>query len=1019
MIAVIVDLLRAARGRTGVLLLLGMLPVAAAVAGPAYTAAAQRSIVENEVAAATPQERLLSFAPPNDTDAAAAGDAFERLGGNTFATPGFDVVFGASFDIAPRTPEIAWKLAYRDGVCEHVTLDAGRCPAGRGEVMIGAHSADQLGVRVGDAVSFRQSVFQPVEGANMLVRLGDAVPLSIVGVYRPVDPIAAYWGPVPPFPPGLFTDPQVIRNATNGQVGVEPVYTSRATAGLFTVDPAEAPEAMSYDLVADPARLTVDWVDGYPAELDGLRAKASEFDASFVFGTDQLIARIQASRSAVGSLVPWLAVAVVPLCWFVIFLAAASGAEQRRTELGQVAVRGLPVPHRWWLAAGPDAVAVVAGAPLGWLAGQFVGAYAVPGGDVDLGLGAWRFALVAVAGAVLAVALAYRAVVTGRAIDLLRKVTRPGGAWRSVTVDAMVVALAAFTVVEARSGAAPVEGGPATLAPVLVILAGALLAGRLLAPAARRSGRRALTAGRLPGALAGIELSRRAAPRRAVTLAVLGAALLCFTVLAVDAGDAARARRAGIELGADRVFDVNLVSGGTLRSAVRAADPDGRWAMAAVLIPATGSGPPTAAVDTERLVTVAPPGSLPADALGRLRPPVAPSVLVTGNRIQVDATMEMPTWDPARDTYREGAEPELWAVVQPPGEGERTVALGDVQFGRHRYTGNLPSCRTGCRLVAVEIERVPATMRLTVHEVGQLGPDQVVAGGEVLADPARWRASTEDNATVTAPRLTAGAAGLTVEMAAGNAPQRLVVADVPEVLPILRTTSAIARETDTGWAVVSPGRTRPAPATAVGAESTLPGVGASGLLVDLDYLDRAAPMLAGGAPQVWIGPDAPADADRRLAEAGLTVLATHAVGELADHADRSGAALAARYELVTGGFAVLLVLLGLALVAATERAARSARGRVLRAQGIAAPALRAAARRVDLWPVVFGVVAGPLLAVAAWAVAGLATPVFLDDAWPLAMPVLPDPLALAVAWAACAVLPLALAVFRRRRSAPF
>lgn len=396
MIGVIVDLLRAARGRTGVLLLLGALPVAAAVAGPAYVAAAERAVVATEVAAAAPSETVLGIRPVGD-DPTETGNTFERLGGTQFATPGFDLIFGAAFAAAPRDIDLSWQLSYRDDVCAHVTLDAGRCPTGRGEVMIGFQSAAQLGAGVGDAVSVRQSEFQTVDGAAQLVRIGGAASLSIVGVYRPTDPTAPYWGPVSPFPPGLFTDPKVRAASTIDGVGVEPIYGSRATAGLFDL---EVPEAQSYDLVADPAQLTVDWVDRYPAELARMQAKADELDANLVQGTDGLIERIGQSRAAVRSLVPWLAMTVVPLCWFVIFLAAASGAEARRTELGQVAVRGLPVPYRWWLAAGPDAVAVLAGAPLGFLAGQYVGVFAVPGGHGDLGLGGnlLRFALVAVAG---------------------------------------------------------------------------------------------------------------------------------------------------------------------------------------------------------------------------------------------------------------------------------------------------------------------------------------------------------------------------------------------------------------------------------------------------------------------------------------------------------------------------------------------------------------------------------------------------------------------------------------------
>ncbi len=148
------------------------------------------------------------------------------------------------------------------------------------------------------------------------------------------------------------------------------------------------------------------------------------------------------------------------------------------------------------------------------------------------------------------------------------------------------------------------------------------------------------------------------------------------------------------------------------------------------------------------------------------------------------------------------------------------------------------------------------------------------------------------------------------------------------------------------------------------------------------------------------------------------MLGETAAADRAEYADQAGAALAARYELVTAAFAVLLVLLGLGLVAAVERADRSARGRVLRAQGVAARTLRASARLLDLWPVLLGVLLGPLLALAAWALARPATPVFLDAGWPMALPVLPDLVTLGLVWAGCA-LPFVLALAGQRRRTRF
>ena len=1005
MISVILSALRAARWRTAVLVLLGALPVAAAVAGPAYVVAAQRTIVATEVAGATASETVLTFQRTGE-EPGVTGDAFERLGGGALETPGFTPIFGAGFDVAPPTVDVAWRMSYRDRVCAHVTFDAGRCATGRGEVMLGFRSAAAMKAHVGDAIPFSQTWWKPLDGSVELTRAGAPVTLSVVGIYRPVDPAEAYWGPAPPFPPGLLSG---YTSGVANNVGTEPVYGSRATARLFAL---EVSESQAYDLVADPAALTSAWVDRHPAEITRLQAKAAEVGASFAPGTDPLMARIATSRSAVSSLVPWLALTVVPLCWFVIFMAAASGADTRRTELGQVALRGLPAPHRWWLAAGPDTVALLVGAPLGYVAGQVVGGLAAPGTAVDLTAGAWRFGLVALGGALLSAALAYRPLVAGRVTDLLRRITRRGGAWRSAVVDAMVVALAAVAVFELRTESGPVGGGLAILAPVLLILAGALLLARLLGPVARRAGARALRAGRLPTALAGIELSRRSAPRRAVTLAVLGVALLSYAVLAVDLGGAAREERAGIELGAERVFEVNPVAGGVLREAVRTADPAGSWAMAVVTIPSSGSGPPTVAADTDRLDAVAWPRSVPAGLRDQLRPPVSPSVFLDGDRIEVEATTA--SRSDVSPRFGPGL-PPLRAIVQAVGEADRVVELGTLREGRRRYEGSLPLCEPRCRLVALEVGAVQATLTLTVNAIAQTAPDRVVADGAALRDVGRWRGSLEDGIVATAPKVTAAPDGIAVAMLTTPQPQRLVVADVPVVLPIVTTTSVGPGETDTGWSVASPGQPAPAPATSVGSRATLPGVGADGTLVDLEYLDRAAPMGAGARPQVWIGHDAPPDAVTRLGAAGLTVLKETSATDRARLAGRDGAALAARYELVTAGFALLLGLLGLGLIAAAEAGDRAARTRVLRAQGVDATTMRAAARRLRLWPILVGVVAGPALAAVAWVAASPATPVFLDAKWPLALPALPDPTTLGLLWVACAV-PLTAAALLQRRA---
>ena len=62
------------------------------------------------------------------------------------------------------------------------------------------------------------------------------------------------------------------------------------------------------------------------------------------------------------------------------------------------------------------------------------------------------------------------------------------------------------------------------------------------------------------------------------------------------------------------------------------------------------------------------------------------------------------------------------------------------------------------------------------------------------------------------------------------------------------------------------------PATTAGRAERLPRVGADGVLVDLEYLDRLAREVAlVRIAEVWLGPRAPADALDRLRAAGLVL----------------------------------------------------------------------------------------------------------------------------------------------------
>jgi hypothetical protein len=993
-IAVVWASLRAAPRRAAFLALLGAVACTVAVAVPAYVAAAERAVIAAEVAAAGPAESTITIRRSADTPEKRNDQSIERLLPARIAMPGFESIYGARFDAAPAGDGPAgWYLTYRDKVCDHVSLESGRCPVGRAEVMIGVGTAAELDLSIGTTVATSQIRWVPVDGDRVPVRVGPPVPLTVVGIYRPTAPRAPYWGAHPPF---IGAEPF--------QPTMEPLFASRGTLRLFQL---EVPEEQTYDIVARPGALTAEWATRHPAEIARVDAAATELNADVTAGTVPLMARIEDSRAAVRSLVPWLVLPLVPLCWYVVLLAAASGADARRTELGQLALRGVPAGQRYWLAAAPDALAVLVGAPVGALLGPIVGRLAAPGGAAGVPVdGAGRNALIAAAGAVAAVLLAYRSALTTRAVDLLRRVPSVNGAWRTAAAEVSVAALAVFAIVEGRAGSAAPRGGLNLLAPVLLVVLGALLAGRVLPLAARWIGRRALRQGRLSAALAGIELARRPAARRVMTLAVLGVALLCFAAIAADLGSAARTARAAVELGADRVLRVETVAGPELERAVRSADPEGGSAMAAVHLTVDARTPPVIAVDSERLAAIAASDLTPAKT-SPLRPALPPTLTFDGDRVEVDATASkdgVATFDP----------PKLYAVYRFG--TERKIDLGPLRPGRHTYGADVSSCSPACRFIGLDVEESSSQFDLTVHEIRQGGPDRPIADPATMSDPTRWRGTAVGDPTALRPSLTVGPDGAALRFRVSARTQRLAATDAPEYLPALATDSTPPGGSAQGWVVSAPSGEKVV-AQAAGTVDALPGTGRSGLLVDIDVFDRMVPITAGGTTEVWLSEAAPPDIRDRLAAAGVRVVQEVRSTDAVSLADRHGVALAGRASYFAAGFALLLALLGLALVTGVERRERDAQAAVLRAQGVGRPVLAGAGRRRQLWPVAAALVAGPLVAVGAWVAARSSVPVFGDAGWPVPPPALVDPIALVAPWVvAAAALLVGAALSLSRRS---
>ncbi|MET8148769.1 FtsX-like permease family protein [Actinoplanes sp. NPDC049668] len=693
-----------------------------------------------------------------------------------------------------------------------------------------------------------------------------------------------------------------------------------------------------------------------------------------------------------------MAVPLVLLACFCIFLAVGYGAQGRRPELAIVALRGTRWWTRWWLATGESLIAILAGAAAGCVVGRLlvdaVAALWFPHVGVPAGWSSLRYAPVAALAALAAAVLAQRRQLISPVATLLHRNPEPAGGSRTRALEAVVVLLAVVSGVQlAVSGGA--LAGIGLLAPAFGILAMSLLAARALLPAVTRYATRALRAGRLGPALAGFQLSRRAGAQRLFALLVATVAVAGYAACAVDVASRGRDVQAGLGTGAERVLSVGPVHRSRLLHAVSQVDPQGRFAMAVARLPQSSAGDvPGLAVDTSRLATVAYwPGGGPGarEVAARLHPAAADPVVLDGQDLAIEATVSGMT---------KGRELRLVAVVSSlAGLGDQRVDLGILRDGRSRYQQRVSACRQRCRLNGIEVTDPTRGAGVTGRvEINSVGPARTTAG---LTDAARWRIGDLG-------RLSASPAGLMIDATApAGLPRGILVRPVaaPSPLPAAHAGTPPAAGTVTGL----DGTTLPVRLT--DRLPAVPRLGTHATLVDLDYADRlAADASLAVEPQVWLNAHAPADILDRLADQGLTVVGDTRSEQVRQRLAGQGPALSLYFYLLAGGLSVLLGAGTLVLAAAVDRGRRVEDLSALRAQGLRRPA----AAWATLWTypalVAIAAVLGTLIAVAAWALTGWALPLAGLAPPPLPLPAWPRPATVLITAAVVFLMLVAVAV---------
>jgi hypothetical protein len=593
-----------------------------------------------------------------------------------------------------------------------------------------------------------------------------------------------------------------------------------------------------------------------------------------------------------------------------------------------------------------------------------------PGTQVLLTWSVLLTVLGALTGGVVTAALASRQVFRRPVSDLLRRVPPQRKGRRAGLVEVVVVVLAAAGIVQLVNDRGGEPSPVALLAPGMVAVAGGLLAARMLVRVARRRTELATARGRAQGLVGWAGVARRPGTARIASVLAVATCLLLVGVQAWTVAERNRSERADVETGAAVVLQVRAAGPRELLAAVRAADPDGDYAMAVVQVSTSNQEASLLALDAsraDRVLAWGAPSSVPRRPIaGELVPALPDPLTVRPGSLQVDLDLQqVDSPSPLRLTAR----------LDDDGTSQR-VDLGQLRRGRHTYDGPVPaSCAAGCRLAAFAVDHPgtdieSATATLSLHSVR-------TADGELATgfrQPGSWRPGTP---SVGGPevRLRPGEA-LTVDVRAPGGPfAEIVRGDSPEPLPAVVGADAAGPSAAQGGVPVAettgisgtPTRYREARAV-----DYVPRLGPRAVIVDLELALRLRDSAPVGERQVWLGRADPAAeralvADLRRAEITVQGRETSSALERAYAGD--GAVLALRLLLVCGAAAVLVSVGALLVAAYVGRRQRAYEVAALRAVGLRRRTVRSLLVRENLGTVLVALGCGALAAaVATWAV---------------------------------------------------
>jgi FtsX-like permease family len=556
--------------------LIALLAATLLAAGPIYSSAVSLAGLHRELGAAPVADAAIEVVARVDpAEAAEADAALTDALASTLAPVGIDVVLAGasdSFTLPGQDPDDVRDLAtlgFVEGIEDHATLVDGDWPDSSPgddtiEIAVVEPAAEALGLEVGATLALAS-------------RVGEDRTLEtvVVGIYRANDPTEGFWWGDPSLMDGLVESEQY-RN-------FGPFLT---TSEDFLGRVVEGSARLAWHAYPRVRDIGIDGVDRLTARVGALPAVVTETlpgrFASVETGLPTILAdadrSLLVSRTGVLLLMAQLAI----LAGYAIALTADLIVDHRRLDTALLRSRGAGPLQVGALALAEALLLVLPAALLGpWLASAALRLFNVAGPlagigleiDPVIGIDAYIAAGLAAAGCAALLVLpavfaarSYAAERAGRA----RQETRPMG--QRLGLDIALVALTAVGLWQLRLYGAPltqtVQGqlgvDPLLVAaPAIGLLAGSVVALRIVPLLASLAERVTARGRHLVGSLGSRQLARRPLRyTRAALLLMLAMSMGVFAVSYTSTWTASQADQADFRVGADlRVTPVRGPSG--------------------------------------------------------------------------------------------------------------------------------------------------------------------------------------------------------------------------------------------------------------------------------------------------------------------------------------------------------------------------------------------------------------------------------------------------------------------------